>query len=190
MTFSTFVLLSFLSRTVTHNGKALRRPDGRGVEFSADGIALSADGSTLYWQAIQGKTLYSIPTSYLQSGTTDKKLHSHIQTVGENGPADGLWISRREPHLLYVSSVQDDSIRVRNLLTNTYEVLLMDSRLRWPDTFSEDGQGHIYVTASHIQDSAMFNDSAPGQLQTELWRFKPHSLSDTVVVPLRDGLEF
>lgn len=183
-------MLSFLSRTVTYNGKALRRPDGRGVEFSPDGIALSADGSTLYWQAIQGKTLYSIPTSYLQSGSADKKLHTHIQTVGENGPADGLWISRTEPHLLFVSSVQDDSIRVRDLLTNTYDVLLTDNRLRWPDTFSEDGQGYIYVTASHIQDSAMFNAAAPGQLQTELWRFKICSHSDTVVVPLRDALEF
>ncbi len=31
-----------------------------------------------------------------------------------------------------------------------YEVKLTDSRLRWPGTFSEDGQGYIYVTASHI----------------------------------------
>jgi sugar lactone lactonase YvrE len=169
------------NRIIEYNGKPLRRPDGRGVEFSSDGIALSIDGSILYWQAIQGKTLYSIPTSYLQSSYSDRRLSYQITTVGENGPADGLWISRKEPNLLYVTSIQDDSIKIRDLLTNTYEVKLTDDRLRWPDTFSEDGQGYIYVTASHIQDSAMFNEKAPIQLRTELWRFK----SNTIVVPLR-----
>jgi sugar lactone lactonase YvrE len=178
-----------LNRTVEYNGKPLRRPDGRGVEFSSDGIALSIDGSTLYWQAIQGKTLYSVPTSSLQSYYSDRKLSQQIITIGENGPADGLWISRKEPHILYVTSIQDDSIKMRNLLTNTYEVKLTDSRLRWPDTFSEDGQGYIYVTASHVQDSAMFNEGAPIQLQTELWRFKLNTTIDTIVTPLEQKKE-
>ena len=56
------------SVTVTWNGKPLRRPDGRGVDFTADGIALSPDGKTLYWQAIKGKTLYSLPTDALNPG--------------------------------------------------------------------------------------------------------------------------
>ena len=38
------------SVTVTWNGKPLRRPDGRGGDFMADGIALSPNGQTLYWQ--------------------------------------------------------------------------------------------------------------------------------------------
>jgi len=69
-------------------------------------------------------------------------------------------------------------------LTNTYEIKLTDSRLRWPDTFSEDGQGYIYVTASHIQDSAMLNEEAPIQLRTELWRFKSNTTIHMIVVPL------
>ncbi len=35
--------------------------------------------------------------------------------------------------------------------------LLTDSRLRWPDTFSQGPDGAIYVTASHIQDSPWFH---------------------------------
>lgn len=162
-----------LNRTVQYEGKPLRGPDGNGVDFSADGIELSIDGLTLYWQAIRGKTLYSIPTSGLRAGESDQRLATQITTIGENGPADGFWMSPAAPHLLYVSSIQDDSVRVRNLLTNTYEVELTDSRLRWPDTFSEDAQGYIYVTASHIPDSAVFKAGAPTQLRTELWRFRP-----------------
>ena len=81
--------------TVTYDGKPLRRPDGRGVEFSADGIALSPDGKTLYWQAIKGRMLYSLPTDALTGwataaivpeALTDRSLAGKIATVGEHGP--------------------------------------------------------------------------------------------------------
>ena len=34
-------------------------------------------------------------------------------------------------------------------------VAVRDDRLRWPDTMSEGPDGTMYVTASHIQDSAL-----------------------------------
>ncbi len=66
--------------------------------FSADGIALSPDGKTLYWQAIMGKTLYSLPTDTLTGWLTAPMMPrrwptrpwpARIVTVGENGPATG-----------------------------------------------------------------------------------------------------
>jgi hypothetical protein len=48
------------------DGRPLVRPDGRRVEFASDGIALTNDGGTLYWQAVTGKTLYSAPTAVLE----------------------------------------------------------------------------------------------------------------------------
>ncbi|MCJ2122847.1 SMP-30/gluconolactonase/LRE family protein [Methylobacterium sp. J-077] len=169
--------------TVTYDGKPLRRPDGRGVEFSADGIGLSPDGKTLYWQAIKGKTLYSLPTDALTGWVTaalvpetlaDKSLAGKIVTVGENGPADGLLIDR-DGGRMYVTSPQDDSIKVRDLGSKDAGVttLIQDPRLRWPDTFSQGPDGTVYLTTSHIQDSAFFKEGAPIALPTELWSFKP-----------------
>ncbi|MHC2104557.1 SMP-30/gluconolactonase/LRE family protein [Methylobacterium sp. CM6246] len=169
--------------TVTYDGKPLRRPDGRGVEFSADGIALSPDGKTLYWQAIKGKTLYSLPTDALTGWVTaslvpemlaDKTLAGKVVTVGENGPADGLLIDR-DGSRMYVTSPQDDSIKVRDLASKASGVttLIQDPRLRWPDTFSQGPDGTVYVTTSHIQDSAFYKEGAPIALPTELWSFKP-----------------
>lgn len=154
------------SVTVTADGHPLRRPDGRGVDFASDGIALSTDGKTLYWQAIRGKTLYSIAVDGLTTGAKPKP-------VGENGPADGLWISKAG--IMYISSPQDDSVKTRDLGKAGAQPakLLGDKRLRWPDTFSEDPDGAIYVTTSHIQDSAMYKPGAPIALTTELWRFAP-----------------
>lgn len=169
--------------TVTYDGKPLRRPDGRGVEFSADGIALSPDGKTLYWQAIKGKVLYSLPTDALTGWVTaslvpemlaDRTLTGKVVTVGENGPADGLLIDR-DGSRLYVTSPQDDSIKVRDLASKDSGVttLIQDPRLRWPDTFSQGPDGTVYVTTSHIQDSAFYKEGASIALPTELWSFKP-----------------
>jgi sugar lactone lactonase YvrE len=167
------------SVTVQYDGKPLRRPDGRGVEFSADGIALSPDGKTLYWQAIKGKTLYSLPTDALTGWATasfvpemlsDRTLESKIVTVGENGPADGLLIARKDGRM-YVTSPQDNAVKVRDLTAkgSGLTTLVQDPQLRWPDTFSEGPDGTIYVTTSHIQDSADYKPGAPISLPTELW---------------------
>ncbi|WCS28394.1 major royal jelly family protein (plasmid) [Methylobacterium sp. NMS14P] len=170
------------SVTVQYDGKPLRRPDGRGVEFSADGIALSPDGKTLYWQAIKGETLYSLPTDALTGWATaafvpetlsDRTLESKIVTVGENGPADGLLIARKDGRM-YVTSPQDNAVKVRDLTGNGsgLTTLVQDPQLRWPDTFSEGPDGTIYVTTSHIQDSADYKPGAPISLPTELWAIR------------------
>ncbi len=169
--------------TVTWAGKPLRRPDGRGVEFSADGIALSPDGRTLYWQAIKGKTLYSLPTDALNPGVLtsvtpesvgDSSLRGKIAVVGDNGPADGLLIDQRDGKM-YVTGPQDNSVKVRDLGKpgSTPTTVVQDDRLHWPDTFAEGPNGAIYFTTSHIQDSAFFKPDAPIVLPTELWRITP-----------------
>jgi sugar lactone lactonase YvrE len=171
------------SVTVTADGKPLRRPDGRGVEFAADGIALSPDGKTLYWQAIKGKTLYGIPTEALTgwltaaavpSGLADESLSGKVETIGENGPADGLVIARRDGRM-YVTAPEENAVKVRDLSAKGSKpaILVQDARLRWPDTFAEGPDGTLYLTTSHIQDSAFYKPDAPAALPTELWSLKP-----------------
>lgn len=158
---------------VKADGKELRRPDGRGVEFAADGIALSPDGRYLYWQAIKGKTLYRIPTEALVSkGLEGRDVASDVEAFGSNGVADGLMIGRKTG-LMYVSSPEENAIKTRDLGAGKRGVptmLVKDDRLRWPDTFGEGPNGAIYVTTSRIQDSAFFKPDAPASLTTQLWR--------------------
>jgi sugar lactone lactonase YvrE len=158
---------------VTADGKVLRRPDGRGVEFSADGIELSSDGKYLYWQAIKGDELYRIPTSALTgAGLQGGDVSEQVEHYGVNGVNDGLLIARGTEDM-YLTSVQDDAIKVRNLAEGPQaqaRVVVQDQRLRWPDTFSQGPDGTIYVTTSHIQDSAFFKPDAPPALPTQLWK--------------------
>jgi sugar lactone lactonase YvrE len=153
---------------VKADGEVLRRPDGRGVEFSADGIELSGDGKYLYWQAIKGDQLYRIPTEALLGQDASGK----VEPYGKNGVCDGLLFARGTEKL-YLTSPEDDSIKVRDLAQGSdapVELVVHDERLRWPDTFSQGPDGTIYVTSSHIQDSAFFKPEAPAALTTQLWK--------------------
>ncbi len=105
------------------DGQELRRPDGRGVEFAADGIALSPDGKYLYWQAIKGRTLYRIATSTLADAALPaKSVEGKVEKVGENGPADGLLFDKQGR--MYISAVEENAVKVRD--GDKVSVLLQD----------------------------------------------------------------
>jgi len=160
---------------VKADGAVLRRPDGRGVDFSADGIELSNDGAYLYWQAIKGDTLYRIATrSLIEQGLQGQDVADAVEAYGVNGVNDGLLIPQGGNTML-LTAAEDDAIKARDLDAGPgaeLRVLVQDARLRWPDTFAQGPDGAVYVTSSHIQDSAFFVPQAPAALPTELWRLR------------------
>lgn len=158
--------------TVHCDGEPLKHPDGRPAEFSSDGIELSKDGKSLYWQALTGHTLYSISTDALK----DEKLSAddlakQITPIGKNGVSDGLWLD--DHGTMYISALEEDAIKIRKMGSDNVKTLLTDKQLRWPDTFSQAADGTIYVTASRIMDSAIFKPDAKPPLETYLFSFPP-----------------
>ena len=151
------------------NGKPLRRPDGRQPAFAADGIAISADGDILYWQALTGRTLYSIDTAQLRREISEDKRSASVVEVAKTHIADGLLMS--SSGVLFITSPSDSS--VNRLTGNKIETVVTDKRLRWPDTMSQGPDGTVYVTASHIQDTAWFKPGAPASIKTQLFSFLP-----------------
>ncbi len=151
------------------DGEPLVRPDGRQPTFASDGIAISKDGGTLYYQALTGETLYAIPTAKLAKGVAEAERATAVQTVAKTHVADGLWMS--QAGALYLTSPSDFSIK--RLTGSTTQTVLTDRRLRWPDTFSEGPDGTMYVTASHIQDTCWFKPEASPSITTQLFSFAP-----------------
>ena len=154
------------------DGNPLRRPDGRQPAFAADGIALSPDGTTLYFQALTGKTLHSIDTAKLAAGTPAAEIKAALKTLGTTGVTDGMLMSKAG--VLYLTSPADNAVKRwdgHGLVT-----VVSDKRLRWPDTMAEGPDGTIYVTASHIQDTPWFKPRAGASLKTALFSFKPGTL--------------
>lgn len=160
---------------VKADGQVLRRPDGRGVEFAADGIALTPDGRYLYWQAIKGRMLHRVATDVLADArASDKDIAARVETIGENGVADGLLITRRGDRMI-VTAPEEDALKVRVLSAQPGSrptLLVQDRQLRWPDSLAEGPDGMLYFTTSRIQDSATFKPDAPKSLATQLWRMK------------------
>jgi sugar lactone lactonase YvrE len=153
------------------DGEPLVRPDGRQPTFAADGIAISGDGKTLFYQALTGRTLYSVPTAKLLKNVSEVERGDAVTVVAKTHIADGLWMSKAG--VLYLTSPSDFSIT--QLSGATTEPVLKDERLRWPDTFSEGPDGTIYVTASHIQDTCWFKPAAPPSIATQLFAFRPNA---------------
>ncbi|CAM3662529.1 Major royal jelly protein [Bordetella sputigena] len=151
------------------DGAPLRRPDGRQPMFASDGIALSNDGATLYWQALTGRTLYSIDTALLRKDRSEEQREQGVRKVGTTHVSDGLLISREGS--LYLTAVGNNA--VTRWTGSTTEVAVQDQQLRWPDTMAEGPDGVIYVTASHIQDTYWFKPGAPAAVRTALFCFTP-----------------
>jgi sugar lactone lactonase YvrE len=150
------------------DGKPLRRPDGRQPLFNADSIALSKDGKTLYWKALTGKRMYRISTEVLQKVGQDPSAVKP-EKFAETEPTDGLWID--DQNRIYLSTMQNDGIKILGP-DGKVTPLLHDSRLRWPDTFSQGPDGTMYITASHIQDSPWFHQQWTDDSFT-LFKFTP-----------------
>lgn len=154
----------------TADGHPLRRPDGRTLQAGADGIALSNDGATFYWQALDGKTLYGIPTATLRDQTASSNA-SGVRVVQTTHPADGLWID--PAGRFYVSNPEKNSVEIAARPGAPLTTLVADPRLRWPDSFAQGGpHGRLYVTTSHIQDSPWFKPLAT-TTPSEIWRIVP-----------------
>jgi sugar lactone lactonase YvrE len=160
---------------VETDGRPLRYPDGRKVSFAADSIALSSDGSYLYWKPLTGNNLYRIPSAVLETrGFAGQDVSGDVQPYGQVGPTDGFWIGRGS-QTLFITSIEDNAVKARDLSQGPaggLRVVAQDPRLRWPDTFSQGPDGSLYVTTSRIQDSAFFNRDAPLALPTNLWRLR------------------
>jgi sugar lactone lactonase YvrE len=150
---------------VTIDGKKLQRVDGRGLMVAADGIALSRDGKTLYWQPLTSRTLYSIETALLMSDDPEE-AGKKVVKVGTSNVADGLLMSRDDR--LFLTSPEDNSVKVWD--GSRSRTVVQDAQLRWPDTLAEAPDGLIYVTASRIQDMPWFQADAPHVLSTKLFR--------------------
>jgi sugar lactone lactonase YvrE len=150
---------------ISVNGEKLQRPDGRPLQAASDGIALSEDGRTLFWQALTGRTLYSIDCAALLTDSPDDAARQIVK-VGTTCVADGLLMSRDGQ--LYLTSPEDSTIKVWT--GERAETVISDPRLSWPDSMAEASDGTIYVTASHWHEMPWFRHGAPTVLPTQLFR--------------------
>jgi sugar lactone lactonase YvrE len=134
---------------------------------AADGIALSADGTTLYYSPLSSRHLYAVPTALLRDpAVSAKALEEAVVDHGEKGASDGL--EADDKGRIYITDYEHNAIRRRET-DGSWTTIAHDPRLLWPDTLSIAKDGYIYVTANQVHRQPNFHGGADK-------RVKPYSL--------------
>ncbi|WP_176053134.1 L-dopachrome tautomerase-related protein [Paraburkholderia caribensis] len=133
-------------------------PDGKRapLHIASDGIALSSDGSTLYYSPLSSRHLYSVPTALLRDrNATESQVGDAVKDLGEKGASDGL--EADASGAVYAGDFERNSIR-KMRPDGTWETIAHDPRILWPDTMSVGTDGYLYFTANQLHRQALFND--------------------------------
>lgn len=113
---------------------------------AADGIALSADGQTLYFSPLSSRHLFSVPTRLLRDpDVSEATLSAAVIDLGEKGASDGL--EADADSAIYAGDYELNGIR-RRLPDGHWETLAYDPRLLWPDSLSIGQDGYLYFTVN------------------------------------------
>ena len=141
----------------------------QGASMGADGIAISSDGSRLYYCPLGSRKLYSVDTDSLVDRSLDeRKVADTVIDEGDRGGAsDGL--ESDATGYIYSTNYEHNSIMRRHPDNREWETVVHDPRLLWPDTLSVAADGYLYVTANQLHRQARY------QKGQDLRR-KPYSL--------------
>jgi sugar lactone lactonase YvrE len=135
-----------------------RQPDGgtKPVTMGADGIAISADGSRLYYCPLATRQLYSVDAGALADRSReDDAVAATIRLEGDRGGgADGLQTDAGGN--VYATNYEHNAILRRDPQGN-WETVVHDPRLLWPDTMSIGTDGYLYVTANQLNRQARYH---------------------------------
>ncbi len=125
------------------------------VTMGADGIAIAADGSRLYYCPLASRRWYSVATDALvDRELSDEDVAATVSDEGDKG-AVGDGMETDDQGRLYVTDGEHNAIH-RRLPDKSWETVVHDERLLWPDTMSVAADQHLYVTANQLYRQAKY----------------------------------
>lgn len=147
------------------------QPDGsvrQGASMGADGIAISSDGTRLYYCPLGSRRLYSVETEALANqARADREVSASVTDEGDRGGAsDGL--ESDAAGNIYSTNYEHNAI-LRRRPDRKWETVVHDPRLLWPDTLSLAANGYLYVTTNQLHRQARYH-------QGQDLRRKPYAL--------------
>lgn len=151
------------------NGKEWRTSKGEIPQINADGIALSPDGTYLYYHALTARALYRIKTAFLKDPSiTPVILDTKVEYVADTGAVDGMEMDGEGN--LYLASIEKNAI-IRLTPEGRMETIITDKRILWPDSISITHDGYLYFTISQINLMPRFNNGVSKRTEP-YWIFR------------------
>ncbi|MDY6936647.1 MAG: L-dopachrome tautomerase-related protein [Cyanobacteriota bacterium] len=134
-----------------------QRPDGSTVNprIGVNPIALDPDDEWLYYGPMTGTQMYRIPTADLLDETlSDAELEQRVEAYGERPNSDGISVDGAGN--VYITDIGENAIGVTRP-DGTYQQLVSETWLSWPDAFSFGPDGNLYGVANQLHRTAALN---------------------------------
>jgi sugar lactone lactonase YvrE len=126
-----------------------------GYEVGADGIALSNDGSRLYYCPLSSRRLYSVPAAALTDRTlTDSMVAAQVVDHGDKGASDGLETDMNGA--VYATAYEHSAV-LKRAADGTWTTVLHAPGALWPDTLALASDGYLYVSVNQLPRTPLFN---------------------------------
>lgn len=139
---------------LTIDGIEVKDQSGKPFSSNVNGIALA--GEYFYYRPITQTKLYRIPTAALADVSLPKsELESKVEAVGEAGISHGMFADKAGN--VYMGDSEKKTLYRFKAQNRTFETLVQDERLLWPDSFAIGPDGYLYVTAAQYQRAPKFN---------------------------------
>lgn len=125
---------------------------GAAPKIHSDGIALDPEENRLYWHALTGYHLYSVPTDVLRGDVSESAVEEKVSNMGVTPAPDGMIFDKNGN--LYMADLERNAVSYRTP-KGDMKILIQDERIKWPDTFTIDSNNNLIFTDSLLQDTQM-----------------------------------
>jgi sugar lactone lactonase YvrE len=126
------------------------------LQAGAAGLALSPDGSRLYYAPLAGRHLYVVPTELLvDQSLSDAEVAPMVRDLGEKC-AGGALESDAEGRV-YTTCYEQNAV-LRRDHDGAFHTIAADPHLVWPDTIVIDDDYKLYVLANQLHRQPRFHD--------------------------------
>ncbi|QNI49068.1 L-dopachrome tautomerase-related protein [Synechococcus sp. A15-60] len=145
----------------------IREPGESAKRFNVgtDGIAVSADGETIFFRSLTSRHLYSVPTEALINRTIqEENLKKMVVDHGQvAGASDGL--EADESGGIFLTDYEHNAIHRFTGSVSTLKTLMYSPKAIWPDSLALADDGYLYFTANQINRQSQFHQGVDKRVQ-------------------------
>ena len=125
-------------------------------KFGSDGIAISADGKTLFYCPVSSRQLYSVSADALADRSkTESDVEATVKDLGVKGMCDGMETDAQGN--IYFGDEEKNQLKFGKP-GGPYAVLAQARRMDWLDTLSVATDGYLYLTANQLQRQPSYHN--------------------------------
>lgn len=131
--------------------------NSKSFNVHSDGIALTPDGSMLYFKSLTDDKLFRIATTHLHNTSlTPQALLAKVEFVGNFTTTDGMAFDDKGN--LYLGDLEKRKLVRITTKLKTQIVIPENEELAWPDSYHLAKNGWLYISLSRIDEEARFHN--------------------------------